>query len=272
MKKISRIFFWVIIIFLAIIITRNLIVKTAVEALVKAFIGLELSIKNTDIGLMKHYVEAKDLRLYNPKGFKDPVMVDMPLIYVDYNPNSFFKKNIHLNKVAIYLRELVVIKNKSGELNLNSLKVVREGKKPVAGQKRKAKAVPLKIDVLDLKIDRAVYKDYSAAVTPRVKEFNININERYQDVNDASSLVSLIIVRALAKTAISQMANFDLGPLRGQAEEAFKKVSRLATDTVSGAMAGTDSLDKDTKATIETTVNKAKEALKEIWPFSQEKP
>jgi hypothetical protein len=37
-------------------------------------------------------------------------------------------------------------------------------------------------------------------------------------------------------------------------------------------MAGTDSLDKDTKATIETTVNKAKEALKEIWPFSQEKP
>ncbi|MFH1790840.1 MAG: hypothetical protein ABH885_02515, partial [Candidatus Omnitrophota bacterium] len=54
------------------------------------------------------------------------------------------------------------------------------------------------IDRLRLKIGKVSYKDYSARQgTPRVMEYNINLDEEYTNITNPYTLVSLIVVKAL---------------------------------------------------------------------------
>jgi hypothetical protein len=55
-----------------------------------------------------------------------------------------------------------------------------------------------------------VYKDYSMGGLPRVQEFNINLDERYLNVDDPDKLVSLIVVKAISNTSIARLTGFDL--------------------------------------------------------------
>ena len=57
---------------------------------------------------------------------------------------------------------------------------------------------------------RVLYKDYSRGTPPRVTEFNLNLHERYEHIDDPKKLVSLIVSRALMSTAISNIMGLDL--------------------------------------------------------------
>jgi len=160
---------------------------------------------------MSTLVSIEDLRLLNPPGYKDRVMLDMPEIYVDYNLPALIAGKVHLNKLRLNMSEFVVVKNEKGEINLNALNVVKEqkGEKKVTPAE-KAKMPDMQIDVLELKVGKVVYKDYSMGGLPRVQEFNINIDERYLNVDDPDKLVSLIVVKAISNTSIARLTGFDL--------------------------------------------------------------
>ncbi len=225
-------------------VTKDIIIKFSVEQGVKVVTGLSLRIKSFRVGLVRHIVAANNLRLLNPKGYKDRIMIDMPQIYVNYDPLSMFQGRVHLKELRINLREFVVIKNRDGELNLDALNVVKakkEGKKPE--EKARGRAPQVQIDSLDLKIGRAVYKDYSKGPQPFIKEYNINLNERYKNITDPYSIVSLIVVKALRSTAIPSLVNFDIMGLQG---------------TITGTLGTAQRI---VEGTIEQTTQKAQEAV-----------
>lgn len=196
---------------IAIAVAKDPIAKMAVEKGTRAVTGLELRVRKMAVGIMSTLVSIEDLRLLNPPGYKDRVMLDMPEIYVDYDLPAMIGGRIHLNKLRLNMSEFVVVKNENGELNLNALNVVKEQK----GEKKltpaeKAKMPEIRIDVLELKVGKVVYKDYSMGGVPRVQEFNINLDERYLNVNDPDKLVSLIVVKAISNTSIARLTGFDL--------------------------------------------------------------
>lgn len=267
MKKIYTIFLWVVIIFFGIILARNLIVKAAASGLAKGVLGLELDISKVSIGLTKPYIDVRGLKLHNPEDFDDDeLMLDMPKIYVNYDLKAILRKDIHLRRLTLHLRNFTVVKNSKGVLNLDSLKLVRDKKKKSAAAKKEAKALPFRIDTLDLRIDKVIYKDYTKA-KPRVTEFNIDINERYENITDASNLASFIVVRALAKTTISRLANFDIGALKAQADETLKSVSKLAADTAAGTIGIGKDAGKKATDTVSTIVKTVGKEFKQILPF-----
>jgi hypothetical protein len=201
---------------LAVGIAKDPIARISVEKGVEMATGLKLSIDTLNIGILKTVLEIKELKLFNPPGYEDKVMLDMPEIYVDYNLPAILGGKIHLRTLRINMSELVVVKNAKGELNLNALNVVKEQKaekkeEPV----KKEKAPEIRIDVLELKVGRVLYKDYSKGGAPSVQEFKLNINERYTDIDDPNELVSLIIVRAITNTSIARLTNFDIKALEG---------------------------------------------------------
>jgi len=216
MKKIIVPVIIVLAVVFLIVAAKDLIIKVAVEKGVELTTGLPLKIKSLKIGTVSTLVDINGLRLLNPSGFKDRVMLDMPEVYVDYDLPAIIKGTIHLKEVRIDLKEFVVVKNAKEELNLDALKTVQKEKAPKKEEAReKGKAPKFKIDLLELKVGKVVYKDYSAGAVPSVREFNVNIDEKFRDIENPDKLVSLIVVKALSKTAIAKLTNFDLKGLQG---------------------------------------------------------
>ncbi|MFA6637061.1 MAG: hypothetical protein WCV56_08200 [Candidatus Omnitrophota bacterium] len=275
-----KIFTTVLVVVLAVVLVLSVVkdplAKFSVEKGVEMVTGLRLEIADLNIGILKTLVGIKDLKLFNPAGFEDEIMMDMPEIYVDYNLPAIVMGNIHLRTVRLNMNEFLVVKNAKGELNLNSLKVVKEEKtekKPAPAEK--AKAPEIQIDVLELKVGKVIYKDYSKGGKPIVQEFNLNLNERYTDINDPNKLVSLIVVQALRNTTIARLANFDLKGLEGTISDTLATADKLV-GTAQGVVAGaggaatqiTQTAQDAAKETVET-VQKTADDLQKLFqdPF-----
>ncbi len=257
MNKTIRILIIALVVILVLSFAKDAIIKTSVEKGAEVVTGLRLSIQSLRVGILNTLVGIKNLKLYNPKGFEDPIMLNMPEIYVDYNLPAIIKGKIHLPEVRINMEEFYVIKNKDGKLNLDALNVVKEqkGEKPAEPAKGKGKAPQIQIDELQLTIGKVIYKDYSKGGAPQVQEFNIGLDEKYQNIDDPTKLVSLIVVKALMNTSIARLTNFDLGGLQGtigdtlqsaqkmtgeatkivgKAQEAAKEATKAATEAAKG--------------------------------------
>jgi hypothetical protein len=259
-------------------IGKNMIIKTSVTTGVKAMTGLKLNIRSMNIGVFKSLISINGLQLHNPQGFEDDVMIDLPEIHVDYNLGAFMKGKTHLEEVRLHLKEFIVVKNEAGELNLNSLKVVKAAEDDEKGgteetekgdsEKEKTKMPDIQIDLLALKIDRVIYKDYSKGGSPKVKEYNVNIDERYVDITDPQSLGRLIIVKALKNTTIARLANFDIGTLQKGLAETVRKTAAKAMETQAKAVeAGHDLIEEKTSETAKEAIEKASDAIKKFLPF-----
>jgi hypothetical protein len=257
----------------AIFFGKNLIVKTSVKAGVKAMTGLKLNIKSMNVGILNSLIGINGLQLFNPPGFVDELMVDLPEVYVDYDLGAFIKRKIHLEEVRLNLKEFSVIKNEKGELNLDYLRVVKGGKEEkVEGEegkeKEKTKMPELQIDVLELKIGKVVYKDYSKGTPPKSKEFNVNIDERYENITDPRAFISLIIVKALKNTTIARLTNFNLEALQENVAGKLKETTRKVMETADKVIeTGKDDVGKKVKEAAKETIEKATDTMKKFLPF-----
>ncbi|MGB2601529.1 MAG: hypothetical protein WBD00_04940 [Candidatus Omnitrophota bacterium] len=231
------IFIGVLAIMLALSAAKDTIVKVSLERGVQGVTGLKLSIGSFKMGILKTLIDIENLRLYNPKGFKDKIMLDMPKIYVDYDLPSFFRGKVHLKEVNVELKEFIVEKNKKGELNLDSLKMAQDdGKQKAAPQK--SEDIKLQIDKLRLKVGKVMYKDYSQVGEPKIQEFDVNIDETYENITDLESVISLIMVKALAKTTVSKLANFEMNKLTDNITDQLLSSSKLFSGKQGAAIGG----------------------------------
>lgn len=274
MKKALIIISILVAILLIMAVFKDAIVRLAAENAVRMITGLKLRVADFKVGLLRPVIDIKGLVLFNPKGYPDKTMVDMPGIFVDYDLAAIIKGNVHLRRVHIDLREFTVVKNSDGDLNLDSLKVVRSHKQGVRPQEvDRGKAIQMQIDELRLKVGRVLYKDYSRGPRPVVREFNVNINERYTNISDPYALVSLIVVRTLTNTTISQLANFDIGGLKATLIDTLYKAETLAAETATMAQETIKSAGEGTGGIISgatDTVTKTAQSLFQL-PFAGRK-
>lgn len=227
----------------ALALAKNAVAKLVVTGGVKAITGLRMTIRDMDVGLLSTTLGIDGLQLFNPAGFHEPVMVDLPEIYVDYKLGPLLKGRAHLEEVRLKLRQLTVVKNERGELNLNALRVVKAAKEQAAPATKKpqaARGLPqMQIDVLELHIGTVVYKDYSTP-TPQVMEFTVEVHERFRNITNPYALAGVIISRALAKTTLANLMSLDLGALQSQlttlvSESLRKTVGEVAPGALDSA-------------------------------------
>jgi len=239
MKKLLYIVLILAVVLVGLCFAKNIIAKIAIEKGVHVATGLQLKMQKFNLSLFKTSVGIKGLQLFNPKEYPDKVMIDLPEIYVNYSLSELFKRKIHVEEIRIHLKEFVVVKNEAGELNLDSLRMVKDQEEKKAPKeekpKKKGKAPEMQIDILELQIGRVVYKDYSKGPEPSVREYNLNMNERYTNITNPAQLASLIIVRALMGTNIAKLANFDVSGLKGQVTDALASSKALAVETAAKA-------------------------------------
>jgi uncharacterized protein involved in outer membrane biogenesis len=277
---------------------KNIVIKAAVTGGVKAVTGLGLEIDHLDVAFLQGAVEVDGLRIRNPRGFPDPVMVSMPELFVDVNPAGFFKGETHVEALRVNIEEFLVVRNAQGALNLDSLKAVQASKAP-AEQRQTPSAGTLRVDSLELHVGRVVFKDYSKGGEPQVREFPVNLNERHENIGNPQALGALIVSKALAKTTIASLTNLDLQALEstfsgavgkatelvGTAAESAKQLQQQASDqlkessagvqaavreagdTGRKAAAGVTSAGKEAVSGAKDAVQGAGQTLKKVLPF-----
>ena len=279
MKIFGKLVLLVVIIIVALVLARNVVVKAAVEQGVKAVTGMPLSIGKLDINVSKTLVDIENLAVKNPAGFHDTTLVDIPKILVDFELASFLGGKAHIEAIEFDMNQFTVVKNEKGELNLDRLRALQGTQKPSTPIKKPepqapAKAMPIQIDMMRLKIGKVVYIDYSGG-QPSTKEFRINLDQSYQNITDLNSVVRLIVLKAMMSSGISNLVNFDLGGLEGTLTGAFNTSTKLAAQAAAKSLdilkAGAQDPGQIAGAAKSLT-NEAKNvvsSLKKMNPFSK---
>ncbi len=212
-------------------LAKDLIAQAAVTRGVQALTGLRVRMDRLHVGLLRQVVHVQGLRVLNPEGFQDPMMVDLPELYVDYDLLAFLGGKVHLKEVRVHVRQLTVAKNDKGELNLTHVPVVRQQQPSSAPTPPSSgKPLALQIDRLHLQIGTVRFTDASPRALTREQNFPIHLDEQYTNITHPEVLASLILTKALAKTTIARLTGLDVGALSQQAGAALTAVAGQATE------------------------------------------
>ncbi len=260
MKKLGVVILILIVLFGGLFLAKDMVVKAALKTGIKTVTGLGASITDLKVGVSETLLDVKGLKIDNPQGFSDKTMVSMPRVYLNYDLSDLlFGKEIHLTEAVLNLEELLVVKNNQGQLNLNALKLItKQDQRQKKDSETKEKKMPkIRIDLLELKIGKVIYIDRSQSQQTTRKEFNVGLDEKYQNITDVKTLGRLILVKALSNTTIGNLIDIDLGDLQKEVTQSLGKVSGKTKELTSQAA----------EEALEETTQSAGETLKKINPF-----
>ena len=244
MNKIVKNIILAVVVVLALGFFKNGLAQSILTGTMSSVAHVPVRIGGVDLSFLSASIRIKNLEVHNPSGFSDKLMASIPQIFIDFEPSELFKGRAHFKEVRLDLKELTVIKDKNGRLNVDAVKPT-EKQKNEAKQKAKApagsKPPKLLIDKLSLSIGKVVYKDYSRGGQPQVQTFDINIqNREYRNIDNPSAVVSLVMFEALTRTSLSRLANLDINSFKEGGIDALSKGLGVVSD-------GTDVVQNTTK-------------------------
>ncbi|MDD5156343.1 MAG: hypothetical protein PHF11_07695 [Candidatus Omnitrophica bacterium] len=194
---------------------KNGILKAVVTFAATHITGAVVHIDGFSFDIVNNTIRVKGLKVYNPEGFpENDILINIPRAQIEYDRAALLKRKLHIFFAGIDLKEISVIKNKDGLMNVNSLKFAKDGEKE---EKEKPKGENMSIDLLELKIGSVIYKDLSAGEKPRVDVYNINADRTYKDVPGALQLAALLLAEPLKQTAISGVKIYGIAAVAGAA-------------------------------------------------------
>lgn len=214
MKKILIILAIILVSVLAILVLKDQAIKLVVTVTATQVTGAPTHIDGFSLGIFNRSIKITGLRMYNPRGFSRGILVDLSKIYVKYDLGDLIKGKLHLTNAEIELKELGIEKNKDGNLNADSLKVVKEGRK---SSKEPAKQMPMQIDLLKLGIGKVIFKDFSQGNEPAVNVYDVNIHKDYKNITSVQQLASLILAEPMKAAGIQGAKIYGVSMIAGVA-------------------------------------------------------
>lgn len=193
---------------------RDFFIKTAIEISSPRIIGAKVQIGSLSLGLFTHKIHIRNFKLYNPPGFPDQVFLVMPEVMLDVDMAQLLKGRTHCSLVVFNMDHMVIVKNKDGKLNVDSLKIIQD---QMAANKGKPVKLPVfKIDLLELNVGKVIFEDYTHAPPAVVEAYDVAIkDQKIRNINGLPKLAASVIVEAMKPTAIRGAGIFAAEALLG---------------------------------------------------------
>jgi len=188
---------------------KDQIIKSVVTAVASKITGAPVHMDGFSMNIFSSTIHITGFKMYNPDGFPEGLLVSCPKINAIYDRASLFKGEPHFLLVEVELKEMVLVKNKEGKLNVDSLKIVYPLKS--------SPSVPMRIDLLNLSIGKIVYKDYTIGTEPGVRVFDINRHQSYKSIPMAQQLALLVLAEPMKAAAIKNAKIYGAAMLTGVA-------------------------------------------------------
>ena len=186
---------------------KDQLIRYAFSAGISGLLGAPVSVDKFSWNALASSVHITGLRVYNPGGFPDGIIVSIPHIDVIYDRSTIFKEKRHFLLVNIELAEMGLTRNANGKLNVDALHLVQPGSAPV----------PLQVDLLTLGIGKIVYKNYHRGVEPDVRVYHLNLHKSYKGVPSAHQLLALVVAEPMKATGIKSAQIYGVVMLAGVA-------------------------------------------------------
>ena len=205
----------IVVVFLVLGVVKDQIIKAAVTVGATQVLGAPVHIDGMSVGIFHQSVRVKGLKVYNPSGFPQGVLIDIPQITVDYDLPAILKGDLHLPLLVLDLKEMIVVKNKEGKMNVDALKVAQKGNDQK--DQKPAKAMPLRIDEATLNLGKVIVKDYAKGEHPQIEVYKIGVHRTFRNIKSAEQFVALVMVQAMSPTALKSAAIYGAAGVLGVA-------------------------------------------------------
>ena len=253
MRKFLIVVLIIILFFVVLGFSKDQLIKSVISAYLNKVTGAPVEIKSFSLGIISRSMRLSNLKMLNPKGFNKGILLDIPRINLDYNLFSFLMGKLYLEQLTLELKEVGIIKNKQGKLNVDSLKFVDKERKQEKSKKKKD--IPLQLDIFNLRIGRLVFKDFSVNEEPSIQVYDINLNKSYKNISSVQQLVALIMSESMKAAGIKSAAIYGISALAGVA---------VLPVAIAGSMVGRDSVEKKFSADFQATYSISLAILKDI--------
>ncbi len=195
MKKIvvlpTSIVLGLIIVLVILAVVKDRIIKSAIEITSKQVIGVDTAIDKFSLSIIKQSVSIRGLRLYQPESFPKGVFIDITEISTSCKVSPLLSKKIHIPNLVLNIKEVILIKDKFGNLNVDTLKIAKDKESKTQDKKTK---IDFQIDEMTLTIDKVIYKKYGQDDKPVIKAYDIGIKDKkFENITSPEQLASKII-------------------------------------------------------------------------------
>ena len=192
----------------ALFVAKHMRIKDIVENEIEHTLGINVTIEEITFSPLLAHIALKGVTIHNPKGFSDTELAYLKYLHFVFDPIEVLtrpKPNIYL--VAVDLKRLNIIKNKSRKINLKELVPIKQeesgGDTPT----------PFYVDVVILSIGEVNYIDDSGPVRKKTK-YVIGINNAaFVGLKDENEVVRMIIYKAIQNTDIGKLINLTVVPV-----------------------------------------------------------
>jgi len=266
MKRVLVIIGIVLAVIIVLGILKDPLIKSAVTVATSKIVGAPVKIDQFSVGVFKQAVRIKGFKMYNPKGFPEGTLIDIAEIGVEYDLGAILGGKLHLKEVVFDLKEVGLVKNKDGQLNVDALKVAQKKEEPVKEKvqekKKPSKAMPMQIDVVKLNIGKVVVKDYSVGDKPSVQVHEVGVkNKVYKNITSADQLATLVLTEAMKGAGIKGAAIYGAASILG--------VAFLPAGVV-GVLAGKDSSQAEFSVDFDTVFSTSLEVVQQMGKVKKE--
>ena len=254
----NKVLIIIVVVILAVTVVKDIICKSLITTVGASMVGAPIKISYLAVGLFSQKIRIKNFKLYNPSGFPSEPVLEIPEIQVDYDLGALLGGKIHLPLLVFNLKEMVVVKNKEGKLNVDSFKMIEEHKKEA---KVPAKEMAMQIDVLKLNVERVVFKDLTKEPMA-VQVYEVALRDKeFKNIDNVPQLITLILVQAMAPTAIHSAKMYAAATILG--------VGFLPAGVI-GVMVGKDSASGEFKLGLDRVYSEALKVIKQMGEVKSE--
>jgi methyl-accepting chemotaxis protein len=227
----------------------------------KYLVDLDTHMNRIIVDPLRTTVTIRGLKIYNPPGFKDKILANVPLIVIDFNPRTIFEEGVFFNKIDVDIKELNIIRNKDNVVNLSQVKALTPQEKP-------KKVLPFNLARYEIEIEKVRYINYMKEDPERVKEIDLNLKEEYKDVKVADNLANVIAFKIFFNGKIGnigvdiQKIQQNLAVLAEKNKQLGEEMKKVKEEQLEKAKEAAKIAAEKTKEAVQVQVEKTKEDIK----------
>jgi hypothetical protein len=125
MRRLFRWFFRLVLLLIlllaAVVMLRNPIARELVERHIRDETGMEVVIGRVRIAVQSASIRIDNVRLINPPEFGGQLFIDLPDVYVEYDPVALAFRRVRFPRVLFRLDEMRLVRDGQGRTNLQAL-------------------------------------------------------------------------------------------------------------------------------------------------------
>ncbi len=193
------------------------IIRRVIDNSLEKIIGSSIIIDDVDINRASNSLTVKGFKLYNPPGYPEGVLLDVPEAVIKYDLSRLAQGQLIIPSIIVHVRQLIAVKNQEGKFNVDELKVTQKEIASHPAPKKPSWLPTVQVGMLRLSVGMVVEKDYLKGVSePVVSAFEVNIKEQvYKDIPTFHDFFLLILKESMKKTAIKGAKIYGISTIAG---------------------------------------------------------